>query len=83
MSEEQTEAAEAKPSSPTEPAFVEDGRADKAADFLRALIEKMGMQCDIHLEWRLRIYSDQGITKRHIPRCVRWSESYNHWSHHK
>ena len=36
----------------TEPSatFVEDGRADQAALFLRDLIEKMGMECDVHLE---------------------------------
>jgi len=33
-----------------ETAFVEDGRADKAALFLRDVIEKMGMRCDVHLE---------------------------------
>lgn len=30
--------------------FVEDGRADKAADFLRELIVKMGMRCSVELE---------------------------------
>lgn len=30
--------------------FVEDGRADRAAAFLREVIEKMGMRCEVHLE---------------------------------
>jgi spoIIIJ-associated protein len=31
------------------PTFEEDGRADKAADFLRDLLVKMGMRCTVHL----------------------------------
>lgn len=30
--------------------FAEDGRADRAAEFLREVIEKMGMRCKVHLE---------------------------------
>jgi spoIIIJ-associated protein len=36
--------------SPREAPFVEDGRADKAADFLRDVLFAMGMRCDVHIE---------------------------------
>ena len=29
--------------------FVEDGRSEKAADFLRDVLDKMGMRCEAHL----------------------------------
>ena len=30
--------------------FVEDGRADQAADFLRDVLHTMGMRCQVHIE---------------------------------
>lgn len=30
--------------------FVEDGRADRAAAFLRQVVNAMGMRCEVHLE---------------------------------
>lgn len=30
--------------------FVEDGRADRAALFLRDIVARMGMRCEVHLE---------------------------------
>jgi spoIIIJ-associated protein len=37
-------------SSVAEDPFVEDGRADSAARFLREVVEKMGLRCEVHLE---------------------------------
>lgn len=47
-SENESVAAEAT-EAPAAP-HIEDGRADKAAAFLRDVIEKMGMRCEVHLE---------------------------------
>ena len=30
--------------------FVEDGRAEKATEFLKGLLQRMGMECDVELE---------------------------------
>jgi spoIIIJ-associated protein len=49
-SEPETTPAPLEAAPPPVAPFAEDGRADRAAAFLREVIEKMGMSCEVHLE---------------------------------
>lgn len=49
-SEPETTPAPGEAGPPPGAPFAEDGRADRAAAFLREVIEKMGMSCEVHLE---------------------------------
>jgi spoIIIJ-associated protein len=50
VSDQKQEASPRKDGGGDEAPFVEDGRTDKAADFLRDVLYTMGMRCQVHIE---------------------------------